>query len=471
MTMTPEDVTRLERTLEDERERRVALENRLVVVTEQVRVWRERAEQKKVPIRIRVSRRLRSGATPQPTRASKQSDIVGDEPTAVAPVYPHIRIASLVTSRAATLVVAEGQVSEIVDHVVPPADLVVIELSTFMALPEASRRELRQALSEPGRPPMVLLSGERDDAPLSARVVESADDIVAFDPRTDPLALSVAPDGLDDAGRVRWRRYAYRQLAPERHLERWLDACGIPYRRHVPLVACLLVTMRPEELSGAVVRFDHQTWGHRSLVVGCHRFPDAEWSNAVSQYGSRPDVTLLRFGSEVTLGECLNRAAAASSGDVLAKWDDDDHYGPGYLEDAVNALRYSACGVVVKATQYVYIEARDVTMLRRPGVEDTDFSGDASGGTYVFRRRVWEDAPFPHRDRAEDIRFLASARSLGYEVYSNTRFDFAYLKRSSGSSWGVSDDLMVAQADMMWEGPPGSRVDAGDSGDNGTLDE
>jgi hypothetical protein len=467
MAMTPDDATRLERALQDERERRVALENRLVVVTDQARIWRERAEQKKVPIRARVSRRLQRGASPQPSPVSKQTGVVRGASRAVAPVYPHVRIASLVSSEAAKLVVAEGQVLEIVDHVVPPADLVVIESSTLEALPESSRRELQKALNEPGQPPLVLLSTGRDDASLSARLVESPDDIVTFDPRTDPLASSVAPDGLDDAGRVRWRRDAYRRLAPERHLERWLDACGIPYRPHTPLVTCLLVTMRPEELSGAVARFDHQTWGHRSLVVGCHRFPDAEWSNAVSQFGSRSDVTLLRFGSEVTLGECLNRAAAASSGDVLAKWDDDDHYGPGYLEDAVNALRYSACGIIVKAAQYVYMEARDMTMLRRPGVEDTEFSGDASGGTYVFQRRVWEDAPFPHRDRAEDIRFLASARSLGYEVYSNTRFDFAYLKRSSGSSWGVSDDLMVTQADMMWEGPPGTRVDAGSSGDNG----
>ena len=458
--MTPDDVPRLERALQDERERRIALENRLAVVTEQVRVWRERAEQKKMPLRTRVSRRLQSGATAQPKGPSKQTGTATDERGLLAPTYPHIRIAALVSSRAATLIVAEGQVSEIVDHVVPPADLVVIESSRFAALPEGRRHELRQRLTEPGQPPLVLLSAEHDAAPLSARLVESIDDIVTFDPRTDPLALSVAPDGLDDAGLVRWRRDAYRQFAPERHLERWLYACGIPYQRYSPLVACLLVTMRPEELPGAVDRFDRQTWEHRSLVVGCHRFSDAEWSDAVVQFGSRPDVTLIRLGVEVTLGECLNRAVAASTADVLAKWDDDDHYGPGYLEDAVNALRYSACGIIVKAAQYVYIEARDVTMLRRPGVEDTKFTGDASGGTYVFQRRVWEDAPFPHRDRAVDVKFLASARALGYGVYSNTRFDFAYTRRSSGSTWDVSDDLMAAQAEMMWDGPPGDNVDA-----------
>ncbi len=72
---------------------------------------------------------------------------------------------------------------------------------------------------------------------------------------------------------------------------------------------------------------------------------------------------------------------------------------------------------------------------------------------------MWEDAPFAYRDRAIDIKFLAAARAAGYEVHSNSRFDFAYTKRASGSTWAVSDDLIAAQGDVVWDGPPGSRVD------------
>jgi hypothetical protein len=169
---------------------------------------------------------------------------------------------------------------------------------------------------------------------------------------------------------------------------------------------------------------------------------------------------MLRRGADTSLGECLNDAAATSRGSVLAKWDDDDHYGPGYLEDAVNALRYTDAGIIVKACQFIYVESKNVTIIKRPGVEETYFDGDASGGSHVFQRRVWEDAPFPHRNRAVDVKFLAGARSVGRRVYSTTRYDFAYRKRVSGSTWQVSDELILAQGEQVFDGPPDDRVDA-----------
>jgi hypothetical protein len=453
-----DDEGRDTRALQDEHERRMALEERLAELQSQALVWRQRAEDCRAKLDETWWRRIRRRASPSPpaVTAKRETD-PGFVP--LAGVHPQIRVAVLAGS-GSVLLACSGGSTTLIDGVVPPADIVVVEQAAYESLSGDARNALKEVLTGPGAPPIVELLPDGRGESGSACYSEMVSSLTVFDPREDPLCQAFAPELSGEDERVRWTRQAYRTIAPERHLERWLDACGIEYRSCQPHVSGLLVSMRPDELGDAVDRFDGQTWERTSLVIGCHRFDDHAWGMALDRYGEREDVTMLRFGPETTLGECLNEAASVASGDVLAKWDDDDHYGPGYLEDAVNALRYSGCDIIVKATQYTYLEARDVTILRRPGVEETKFSGDASGGTYVFRRRVWEDAPFAHRHRAIDIKFLAAARAVGYEVYSNSRFDFAYRKRASGSTWAVSDDLIAAQGDVVWEGPPGSRVDA-----------
>ena len=319
---------------------------------------------------------------------------------------------------------------------------------------------MSEALSAPGVPPVVEVSVSGTSTILPSHRVVPIASLDTFDPLADPLAATVAPKTAGDAERVRARRIAYRERAPERHLERWLELAEVDFEPNRPHVSCLLVTMRPGELADAVARYDGQSYPNRSLVVVCHRFGTDDLRAAADLLATRDDVTLMRRDAATTLGECVNVAARAARGDILAKWDDDDLYGPGYVEDAVNALRYSKRDVIVKAAQYTFIEAKNVTILRRPGAEETDFDGDASGGSYVFRRRVWEDAPFPHRNRAIDVKFLAGARCVGHSVYSNSRFDFAYVRRAEGSTWTVSDDLMLAQGDVVFEGPPHGRVDA-----------
>src|SRR5699024_5337336 len=79
--------------------------------------------------------------------------------------------------------------------------------------------------------------------------------------------------------------------------------------------------------------------------------------------------TLLAADASVPLGDCLNRLVDAAEGQVLAKMDDDDHYGPNYLADALHAMSYSGAELVGKQAHYVYLAGADVMALRRPDLE------------------------------------------------------------------------------------------------------
>jgi len=233
--------------------------------------------------------------------------------------------------------------------------------------------------------------------------------------------------------------------------ERLLTSVGLSVPPVRPTVAGLLVSKRPEDLPEAIAGFRAQQYPRKELVVGCHGFPATEVGAALVGASALP-VNVIEFDSSVPLGRCLNEAAASTGAAVLAKIDDDDYYGPGYLEDAVQALRYSGSRIVGKATQFTYREDEDVTVLRRGGSEETAIEGSVTGASLVFARSLWERVRFPHRPRRVDALFLRGARQIGDGVYANSRWDFVYRRRSSGHTWEVTPDAFAPEAVPAWAG-------------------
>ena len=155
-----------------------------------------------------------------------------------------------------------------------------------------------------------------------------------------------------------------------------------------------------------------------------------------------------------------NTAAEATSAGVLAKIDDDDYYGPGFLTDAVDALRYSRAEIVGKSAHFTYVQGSDVTVLRRSDDEERFVNGAVAGGSMVFRRRIWEDVRFPVKPRRVDALFLRGARAIGARVFANTRWDFVYTRRAADQTWRADDDVFLANTLPAWEGHHPERSDA-----------
>ena len=131
------------------------------------------------------------------------------------------------------------------------------------------------------------------------------------------------------------------------------------------------------------------------------------------------NVRVLHAPAEESLGSCLNRLVDAASGEVVAKMDDDDLYGPNYLSDQLHALDYSGADVVGKQAHHMYLEAQDLTIVRFPEREHrfTDF---VMGPTIVTRREVARAHPFADLGRGEDTDFLRRVAADGLSIYSAT---------------------------------------------------
>ena len=153
------------------------------------------------------------------------------------------------------------------------------------------------------------------------------------------------------------------------------------------------------------------------------------------------------------LGECLNLLVRASSGDVVAKMDDDDLYGPRYLSDQLHAMDYSGADVVGKQAHYMYLKGLDATILRFPEREHqyTDF---VAGPTIVARRELALAVPFLPTSRGEDTAFLRNAAAAGATLYAADRFNFVQVRNDSGiaHTWDVTSSELLANSRVEFFG-------------------
>jgi len=167
-----------------------------------------------------------------------------------------------------------------------------------------------------------------------------------------------------------------------------------------PLVSCLLVTRdRPQFFVQALRLYGAQTYRKRELVVVDDG--DAPVADACRDL---PGVTYVRLAQRTPTGTKLNLAAQAARGTILQKIDDDDYYGPLFLDTAVDHLQRSrspralvawCCfAVLVVGSPHLY------------------FSGHGwhAGGTLCFRRSLWARCPFRDMYRSSDSWFIRDAR-------------------------------------------------------------
>jgi len=525
MTDEPErDPADLERRLLDERRERDAAQRRVAQLVGHVELWRTRAEERTERIKkLEIERdklrgvggwfRRRRYRQPQPgERTTGTTGSPRETQPQVRPVLPAVRCVSAVSSP--DLSIATGIFDTVAMNpsvsLMEP-DIVIVDGGGFAALPSDIARSLVEWASSPGRPPLAVTDSVPGELARQAQSVLLESDLTGrfFDPSQhnpitpdrehtqpdsdilvefdgfgpvvseafDPAStvhLQLAARGIpfldrnhetaniEDLNRrsVQYRRYAFERRTGS--LEHLFEQTGLDAPPIRPKVAGILVSNRPEDASKAIDRLRAQRVPNFEVVVGCHGFSASVVSDAIDRLAAVVPVTVLEFDSHTSLGACLNRAITHSGADVVAKMDDDDHYGPAYLIDAVQALMYSGAPIVGKGTSYAYLESEDRTVIRRPGNEERYYNGSPTGATLVWKRSLWEENPFAHRSLGEDLSFLRGARRLGHAVYVNSVYEFVYHRRRSGNTWQAADALFLEGSESAWAGESPDLADVPD---------
>lgn len=227
-----------------------------------------------------------------------------------------------------------------------------------------------------------------------------------------------------------------------RDLEVWNERTSAGhdrYRRdHAPSagdVAVVCVSNRPAFLEDVVANVARQATV-RPMTVFVANDPAFDGTAVEAAFGDLP-VRVLAPVEPWSIGTALNRAMSVTDARFVAKFDDDDLYGPGYLADALRAHRYSGAAVVGKHSYYADLLQLDRRVLRFPAHEFR-YSGTLAGGTLVFDRERTGDLEFADLSLGEDRDFLRRCHARGWSTFSADRFNFVQ-RRGTHNTWRFDD--------------------------------
>ena len=180
-----------------------------------------------------------------------------------------------------------------------------------------------------------------------------------------------------------------------------------------PNVSVLVSTLRSDDLTALLKQLQTQSLPSFELILGLHTIDlSAEHKALIANLKKRNVTTIVKnFDSSFNLGLILTALAQESTGEFIAKMDDDDYYGPEHLRDLVDAAIATDADVVGRAMNYVYLEPLQLTVRRFAphGTQAVELWSDwVCGGTILARREKAEAAGWFGAGSTAVDRFLLS---------------------------------------------------------------
>jgi len=503
MAAPDHETERLIDLLNDERARRAWAEKQLVAEKKKTKIWRQRAEDRAAELRRlrwrRSKARRRQGSSDESTGGAKPRAENGS-PRKVGrgrPLFPTVL---------AAVCDAPDWVGALFDTIdLDSPDLIIEQVDLVVAGSDRALSSLGDWLALPGRPPLLITNGVTSDnwsgrlgpgdltIGFTLEPASSMQLLPVIDPFLVPgvaanwsylegnesteaviemaangMALRLAEDAESKASEVvkelvgspasdpAKQSTLVRLIARSRYglyasAGRLSEHVRLPLPDQKPTVGLLFVTNRPALLSSALDRMRGFRYPRVELIVGLHG-DGFDLAGVESRLEGMADhlarIELMRYPEAMTLGECLNRAADASTAQILAKIDDDDFYGPWYLDEAVDVLEASGADLVGKATHAIIIEGRDELVLHRQGKENSQVAY-VPGASFVMPRATWEQVRFAHRRSRVDSTFIRGLRASGMSIWSSSRFEFVIRRAQTGHTWQVSEELLSTEGEII----------------------
>lgn len=217
----------------------------------------------------------------------------------------------------------------------------------------------------------------------------------------------------------------------------------------VPKVTIVTSTQRNEFMMNLYENIKHQAYSNFEVIVVLNKndMDKNKWEKQFSQLEQQ--VKVIQLDEKISLGHCLNEAISMSSGEVIAKFDDDDYYAPNYLTDMIISMDYSNADIVGKSAHYVYLEKTNMLIVKTMGSGAESYTDFVSGATLVFTKQMFDKlGGFADRSRGEDSDLLRRAKENGFLIYSNDTYNFCLFRRKDTSShtWQVDEEELLRNA-------------------------
>jgi cellulose synthase/poly-beta-1,6-N-acetylglucosamine synthase-like glycosyltransferase len=215
------------------------------------------------------------------------------------------------------------------------------------------------------------------------------------------------------------------------------------------MISIITCTVREHLMSNIIDNYRNQLFQDKELIIILNN--DAMDINLIQKkIGSIDGVTIFQLPQNYTLGECLNYGIEKAKYDVIAKFDDDDYYGPEYLTEAMSALQKTNAKIVGKLECFVFLKSMNALLLRGRGLSNR-YVKNVSGATLVFEKSIINKIKFPNLTLGEDTEFQKKCIKSGYKIYSTSRFDFAAVREKNVNehTWKISDQRLINHGEII----------------------
>lgn len=254
-----------------------------------------------------------------------------------------------------------------------------------------------------------------------------------------------------EAHSIALRRVALRQHSAR---ARWAEVAGsLPYRpARRPTISVVLATRRPQQLVHALHQVELQRDVTAEVVVALHgEHFDLDEAQRIAD-ATRVPVEIVHAPSQEVFGDVLNQATERCQGDLVAKMDDDDWYGPYHLWDLLAAMEYTGATIVGRPAEFVHLASIDVT-IRRISQGCERVADQVPGGGLIIGREDLRDVggwrPIP---RAIDRFVCRQVREAGGTVYRTHGFGFLVSRHDEGHTWDSTVNRFLRSSVRQWRG-------------------
>ena len=141
-----------------------------------------------------------------------------------------------------------------------------------------------------------------------------------------------------------------------------------------------------------------------------------------------PGVRYIRLKQYTPTGTKLNIGIEAARGQFIQKIDDDDYYGPGFLENQVRHMpsRGFTLTLVTRCCFLILLKGDDC--IRHSG------HGWHAGGSFYFHRAMWKRNPFRAKQKSMDSWFIADNDPRLVQVCAADEY---LVVRHGGNHWNA----------------------------------
>jgi len=260
-------------------------------------------------------------------------------------------------------------------------------------------------------------------------------------------------DELRDRLALRGLRKVMKEHTYEKRLDYILETMGIGQddsgvtKKGVSIITC---TNKLIYMDNIFANYDRQQYEDKELIIILNndRLDIKEWTEEARKHDN---VTVYRVDEKEPLGACLNYGIEKARFDYISKFDNDDYYGPAFLEDLMNAFEYTDADIVGKCAGYMYFERGGILALNAEEKEHC-YTHYVLGSAIIIKREVFDRVPWPTDGvSGEDTEFLRQSVKNGFKIYSADRFNYAYVRRSSPElhTWKIKDEEQLAKCRII----------------------